>query len=163
MITVFGTIPWEIVTTVGGGAATWAATMWHTRDKRKTRATEVHDRLEIHRDEFTFELLQNARVEMSAARIEMEALRSDVRKLRSMELHFFHFQQSLDHLEALLLADTPELLATAKRNARAFLVRMRRLSAAKGTIANEVQRASSEVSIAERVVGEVTEPEKKDG
>ena len=65
-----------------------------------------------------------------------------------MEQHFYHFQQSLDHLEALLFADTPEAQAAAERNARAFLARMRRLNEAKGTIANEAQRATARVKAA---------------
>jgi ABC-type Zn uptake system ZnuABC Zn-binding protein ZnuA len=78
-----------------------------------------------------------------------------------MENHFYHFQQSLDHLEALLFSATPEEKANAERNARAFLQRMRRLNEAKGTIANEAQRAASSVHL----LGEdpVTKPiEKKD-
>jgi hypothetical protein len=35
-------------------------------------------------------------------------LRDEVKKLRAMENHFYHFQQSLDHLEALLTASTVE-------------------------------------------------------
>jgi hypothetical protein len=108
---------------------------------------EADDRLVIHRDELTFQLLQNARLEMASARIEVEDLRDEVRKLRSMENHFYHFQQSLDHLEALLFSDSSEARAAAERNARAFLTRMRRLNEAKGTLANEAQRAASEIQL----------------
>lgn len=132
-------------------AVSWFTQAWLYRAKRAdaTRVTksEHDDRLVIHRDELTFELLQNARLEMSAARIEVDDLRDEVRKLRSMENHFYHFQQSLDHLEAVLFADTPDTKASAERNARAFLTRMRRLNEAKGTIANETQRAASGIHL----------------
>lgn len=150
---ILGVAPWVIIASL----VTWAISFFHyrakkeaNREKTEKETVERGERLEIHRDGLTFELLQNARGEMSAARVEMEDLRDEVRKLRKMELHFYHFQQSLDHLEALLFADTSELRAAAERNARAFLTRMRRLTAAKGTIANEAQRASSGVSVAER-------------
>jgi hypothetical protein len=80
----------------------------------------------------------------------VEDLRDEVRKLRAMEQHFYHFQQSLDHLEALLFAETTEAQAAAERNARAFLARMRRLNEAKGTIANEAQRATAKMKFAQQ-------------
>lgn len=145
-----GVAPWVVIT----AAVTWAANAWvygaKRTEARKAAKHESDDRLIIHRDELTFELLQNARLEMASARIEVEDLRDEVRKLRSMENHFYHFQQSLDHLEALLFADTVETRAAAERNARAFLTRMRRLNEAKGTITNEVQRASSEINLLDR-------------
>lgn len=145
-----GVAPWVVLT----AAVTWATQFWFHRAKRadtKKKETADHtDRLEIHRDELTFQLLQNARLEMASARIEVEDLRDEVRKLRSMENHFFHFQQSLDHLEALLFPGSEEERAQAERNARAFLNRMRRLNEAKGTIANEAQRAVSEVEFLDR-------------
>ena len=138
---ILGVAPFVAATTV----MTWAATAWHHRAKQKREERDRGDRLEIHRDELTFELLQNARNEMSAARVEVDDLRDEVRKLRAMERHFYHFQQSLDHLEALLFADTTEARSTAERNARAFLTRMRRLNEAKGTLANEAQLATSAI------------------
>lgn len=143
-----------VVAAIIAAVLSWLAQVWLYRRKRSDdRATAQHDaddRLIIHRDELTFELLQNARLEMASARIEVEDLRDEVRKLRAMENHFFYFQQSLDHLEALLFSDSPEARTAAERNARAFLNRMRRLNEAKGTIANEVQRAASKVEIADR-------------
>lgn len=145
-----GVAPWVVLS----AAVSWGAQAWLFRIKRADAqaltTAENADRLEVHRDELTFQLLQNARLEMASARIEVEDLRDEVRKLRSMENHFFYFQQSLDHLEALLFAGTSEDRAAAERNARAFLNRMRRLNEAKGTIANEVQRAASEVEILDR-------------
>ena len=136
---ILGVAPFVTVTTV----VTWAATAWHHRTKIKRENQDRGDRLEIHRDELTFELLQSARNEMAAARVEVDDLRDEVRKLRAMERHFYHFQQSLDHLEALLFSNTTEARSTAERNARAFLTRMRRLNEAKGTLANEAQRADA--------------------
>lgn len=130
---------------------TWLTQAWMHRRKQSDEASvaqiESHGRLEIHRDELTFELLQSARTEMQSARIEVEELRDEVRKLRSMENHFYHFQQSLDHIEALLFAENDNDRIMAERNARAFLQRMRRLNEAKGTIANESQRAASAVHL----------------
>lgn len=141
-----GVAPFVIISSV----MTWFGQAWLQRQRVRKDDRDAHDRIEIHRDELTFELLQNARQEMSSARIEVEDLRDEVRKLRSMEQHFYHFQQSLDHIEALLFPDTHEARANAERNARAFLNRMRRLNEAKGTIANEVQRTASRVEDMEK-------------
>lgn len=145
-----GVAPWVALS----AAVSWGAQAFIYRSRRAeartTAQNEADDRLIIHRDELTFQLLQNARLEMASARIEVEDLRDEVRKLRSMENHFYHFQQSLDHLEALLFSETDEARSTAERNARAFLTRMRRLNEAKGTLANEVQRAASEIQMLDR-------------
>lgn len=151
---VIGAAPWAIFSAF----VSWAATAWHHHEKKKKEKVDQTDRLEIHRDELTFELLQNARKEMASARVEVDDLRDEVRKLRAMEQHFYHFQQSLDHLEALLFADTPEARGTAERNARAFLTRMRRLNEAKGTLANEAQRAVAKV----KAVGKDIDAAEKD-
>lgn len=125
----------------------WFASAWtHKRDGEATKIAQ-EDRLEIHRDELTFELLENARAEMTILRTELEAMRKETNTLRKLERHIYHFQQSLDHLEAVLAATTDEERQVAERNARAFLNRMRRLADAEGNIANEVQRVQSEVSI----------------
>jgi len=121
-------------------AAAWLGQLWLYRERRADKREETHERLEIHRDELAFELLKNARQEMASARVEVEDLRDEVRKLRAMEQHFYHFQQALDHLEALLFPKDSAERDAAERAARAFLNRMKRLNDAKGTIANEVQR-----------------------
>jgi hypothetical protein len=146
MIDILGVAPFVAVT----AGVTWIGQLWLYRDRRQLETADMHAKVEIHRDELTFELLKAAQQEMSIARVEVEDLRDEVRKWRAMEQHFFHFQQSLDHLEALLFADTTEARTAAERNARAFLNRMRRLSEAKGTLANEVQRQSANVSSTER-------------
>ena len=141
-----GVAPWVVVTAI----LSWVGSAITYREKAKKEAVEHADRLEVHRDELTFQLLQSAKQEMASARVEVEDLRDEVRKLRAMENHFFHFQQSLDHLEALLFSDTSEARALAERNARAFLTRMRRLNEAKGTVANEAQRVISGFTILEQ-------------
>lgn len=143
---------WAVfVAIILSGLTAWYTQAWLYRAKRtddRTAAQLQHDSdVEKQRDELTFQLLQNARLEMASARIEVEDLREEVRKLRSMENHFYYFQQSLDHLEALLFPGSPEERAAAERNAKAFLMRMKRLNEAKGTIANEVQRAASSVHL----------------
>lgn len=144
-----GVAPWAILSAI----ASWIAAAYLNYEKRKDQRVERGDKLEIHRDELTFELLQGARSEMASARLEVEDLRSEVKKLRSMESHFYHFQQSIDHLEAILFPENDEVLKVAEKNARAFVNRMRRLQEAKGVIANETQRAASSVSEAERDIG----------
>ncbi len=146
-----GAAPWAIIAAV----VAWFSSAWKYRDTKKEKEIDHSNALVVHRDELTLQIIRTGREEIAAARLEVDDLRDDVKKLRAMENHFYHFQQSLDHLEALLGAVTPDEREAAERNARAFLNRMRRLQEAKGTVANEVQRAVSEVSIVER--------EKKDG
>lgn len=141
-----GVAPWAILS----AAVTWGTAAWTYRDKVKKEKVEQGDRLEVHRDGLTFELLQNARQEMANARVEVEDLRDEVRKLRAMEQHFYHFQQSLDHLEALLFAETTEAQAAAERNARAFLARMRRFNEAKSNAAARMEFAEKEIHAAEK-------------
>jgi hypothetical protein len=95
---VLGVAPWVIITAI----VSWFSSKIANREKAKKEALENADRLEVHRDELTFQLIASARQEMSAARVEVDDLREEVKKLRAMENHFYHFQQSLEHLEALL-------------------------------------------------------------
>lgn len=158
---ILGVAPWVIITAI----VAWIASMYTHREKAKKEAIDQADRLEVHRDELTLQIIRTGREEIAAARIEVEDLRDEVKKLRAMENHFYHFQQSLDHLEALLTAATPEEREIAERNAEAFLRRMRRLSEAKGTLANEAQRVASEIQILDRNTrpDEPTRKEKTDG
>lgn len=143
---VLGVAPWVIIAAV----ISWFASIRVNRERAAKKAIDKADRLEVHRDDMILQIIKTGREEISAARLEVNDLRDEVTKLRAMEVHFYHFQQALDHLEALLTASTPEDRAQAERNARAFLNRMRRLQEAKGTITNEVQRISSEVDLSER-------------
>lgn len=144
--------PWYLIGLVPFAAVS-AVVGWimagYTRAERLRREQHAQaDRLSVHQDDLTFQLLTAARGEVTVAYEEMKTLRDEVKTLRELEQHFFHFQQALDHLEAILYADTPELKSVAERNAKAFLTRMRRLNEAKGTIRNEVQTAASGVRIA---------------
>jgi hypothetical protein len=143
---VLGVAPWVIF----AAGVSWFLSMVNTRRTIKKDAVDLGDRLEMHRDDLTLQIIRTGREELQFARIEVEDLRNEVKKLRAMENHFYHFQQSLDHLEALLTASTDEERSIAERNARGFLNRMRRLQAAKGTIANETQRAASEIELLDR-------------
>lgn len=149
-----GVAPWVIV----AACVTWIGSgMKHRLAARKIELTH-HENVEAHKDGLTFQLLNSAREEVTAARGEMEELRDEVRTLRALEKHFFHFQQALDHLEALLTAVDQTARTSAERNARAFLNRMRRLAEAKGTIANETQTAESTIRNAEDKIGKAGEP-----
>jgi hypothetical protein len=141
-----GVAPWVIITAI----VSWFGSAIANRAKARKDAVEHADRLEVHRDDLTLQIIRTGREELAFARVEVEDLRDEVRKLRSMENHFYHFQQSLDHLEALLTATNTEERTIAERNARGFLNRMRRLNDAKGTITNEVQRAASEIELLDR-------------
>src|SRR6478735_7091164 len=114
---VMGVAPWVVLTAV----VSWVGALYAGRAKARKDAIDHADRLEVHRDELTLSVVRMGREELAAARIEVDDLRNEVKKLRALETHFFHFQQSLDHLEALLTAETPEQRASAERNARAFL------------------------------------------
>lgn len=136
----FTIVPFAIVSS----AVTWFGQAWVYRDKRKVQHVEASDRLEIHRDEFTLSLLQNARSEITLVRSEINELREERSTLLKLEQHVYHFQESLEHLERVLFAETAEDLAQAKRNATAFLKRMKRLQDAKGVAANELQIRAAE-------------------
>lgn len=146
-VDVLGVAPWVVIT----AAVTWVSQAWANRNQARKVTLDHGVAVERQRDELTFNLLNNARTEMAAARAEMEGLRGEVKSLRVLEQHFFHFQQSLEHIEALLTA-TPEDRRQAERNARAFLTRMRRLQDAKGTISNEMARVGASIRSTEQVV-----------
>lgn len=106
----------------------------------------------VSRDDLAIELLANARNEVVQARSEMSALREEVNTLRAMEQHFYHFQQAIEHLTAVLTAGSVEERSQSERNARAFLARMKRLQDAKGTIAQEAAVIGAKLSQVERDV-----------
>ena len=146
-VDVLGVAPWVVIT----AAVTWVSQAWANRNQSRKMTLDHDMAVERQRDELTFNLLNNARTEMAAARAEMEGLRGEVKSLRVLEQHFFHFQQSLEHIEALLVA-APEERLQAERNARAFLTRMRRLQDAKGTISNEMARVGASIRTTEQAV-----------
>lgn len=135
----FGVAPWVIVT----AAITWIGQAFLYRKDMKKIELDHKVAVDSSRDDLAIELLSSARAEVVTARAEMESLRDEMKALRAMEQHFYHFQQALDHLAAVLFAKNDSEREVAERNARAFLARMTRLQEAKGTIANEVQRVDS--------------------
>lgn len=140
--------PWVVVSAV----VTWVGQAFiHRREVRRIEL-EYAGKVNESRDDLAIELLANARNEIIAARSEMTGLREEINSLRAMEQHFYHFQQALEHLTAVLCAETPEARANAERLAKAFLARMRRLQEAKGTIAQEAQVMSATLSAAEKAV-----------
>lgn len=105
------------------GFVTWLATYLQQKTQAKNSRT---DKLNEHRDGLVLDLIKNSRDEMQALRTEAELVKAEVAKLRPLEQHYFHFMQSLDHLEAILLAETDGQRKVAEHNARAFLGRVRK-------------------------------------
>lgn len=148
MSDLLGVAPWVVIT----AAATWIGqALLYRKDTRKIEL-DHKEKIESSRDDLAIELLSSARAEVVSARSEMESLRDEMKSLRSMEQHFYHFQQAIDHLSAVLFAKDESDKAIAERNARAFLTRMARLQQAKGTIANEAQRMDSVLKNVERTI-----------
>jgi hypothetical protein len=143
-----GVAPWVLLSS----AVTWGIQGFAYAEKRR-RATLNHAAtVDVSRDDLAIELLSSARAEVVTARSEMAGLRDEINSLRAMEQHFFHFQQALDHLTAVLFAKNGRERSLAERNARAFLTRMTRLRDAKGTIANEAQRVDSGLAAVEKTI-----------
>jgi predicted nucleic acid-binding Zn-ribbon protein len=140
--------PWAIVTAI----VTWIGQAFIYRKDWRKMELDHKANIESSRDDLAIELLSSARAEVVSARSEMETLRDEMKALRSMERHFYHFQQALEHLSAVLFAKDEAEKATAERNARAFLTRMTRLQEAKGTIANEVQRMDAGLKETEKKI-----------
>jgi hypothetical protein len=140
-----------LVAFASGGGATWLGNGLLTwfRDRDGRHATDLgHEvKLEEHRDKLTFDLLSAARVEVASARDEVAALRPTVARLAMREAHL---DEALDQIDGLLNSDTAEEMKAARRRARAFVNRMRRLADANGTIRNEAQVAISSASVEER-------------
>ena len=140
--------PWAIITAI----ATWVGQAFLYRKDWKKMELDHSEKVGTSRDDLTIELLSSARAEVVSARSEMESLRDEMKALRSMEQHFYHFQQAIDHLSAVLCAKDDTERTTAERNARAFLTRMTHLQEAKGTIANEVQRMDAGLRVTEKAI-----------
>lgn len=143
-----GVAPWVIVTAV----VTWIGQAFLYRKDWRKMELDHAAKVDMSRDGLAVELLSSARAEVVTARAEMEGLRDEMKALRAMEQHFYHFQQALDHLSAILFAKSEDDRGTAERNARAFLTRMTRLQEAKGTIANETQRIDANLKQQEKKI-----------
>ena len=130
--------PWV----VAGATGAWAVYL-HFHGVRKDERNEAAA-VEIHRDDLVIKLLAAAREEVAEGRAEVEEVRQENKALRAIEQHFYHFEQALEHLEAVLSAgEDPDARAVAEKNAKAFLLRMRRLQQAKGNIQQEIQIVES--------------------
>lgn len=136
---ILGVAPWAIATF----AATWAWQIYVHRDARQERREIKAAEVEEHRDDLTLKLIKAAHDEAQQARNEVEAVRQENKALRAIEEHFYHFEQALNHLEAVLTASDNSERAMAEKNATAFLARMRRLQEAKGNIQQEIQVVES--------------------
>lgn len=145
---IFGVAPWVLVTAL----VTWLGQAFIYRKEWRKMELDHSATVDASRDSLAVELLSSARQEVVTARAEMESLRDEMKALRAMEQHFYHFQQALDHLAAVLFAKDAGERELAERNARAFLTRMTRLQEAKGTIANEVQRMDAGLKQAEKTI-----------
>mgnify|MGYP005826048683 CR=1 FL=1 len=141
-----GVAPWMVITAI----VTWLGKAYlHSdarRERREAKATDV----EMHRDDLTLRLIKQAAAEAAQARKEVEEVRQENKALRSLEEHFYHFQQALEHLEAVLTAADNDGRKIAEKNANAFLTRMRRLQQAKGNIQQEIQVVESAHRLDER-------------
>ncbi|ALH82899.1 hypothetical protein [Sphingopyxis macrogoltabida] len=124
---------------IGTGALTWLWRFYIHRDARRERDETKAIEVEKHRDDLTLQLLRAAKDEVAEARQEAKVAREENNALRAIEEHFYHFDQALNHLEAVLTATDADTRAVAEKNAKAFLARMRRLQRAKGNIQQEVQ------------------------
>jgi hypothetical protein len=144
-VEVISIVPWAALSALATGIAVAAKYRREGRQMELDHAATV----DVSRDDLAIELLSSARAEVVTARAEMTSLREEINSLRAMEQHFYHFQQALDHLAAVLFAKNPKERGTAERSARAFLNRMARLKDAKGVIANEIQRVESTLSATE--------------
>jgi peroxiredoxin len=136
---IFNITPWVLAT----GLAGWIGKGLIFGKEFRKDGLDYEAVVEKTRNDLTIQLLSSARSEAVAARAEIEGLHSQVTSLRALEQHFFHFQQALDHLDAIVNASDAVTREAAERAGRAFVNRMRRLVEAKGTIANEVQTVDS--------------------
>lgn len=143
-----GVAPWVLITAI----VTWIGQAFLYRKDMRRIELDHKAAVDTSRDDLAIELLSSARAEVVTARAEMESLRDEMKALRAMEQHFYHFQQALDHLAAVLFAKNDGDREVAERNARAFLTRMTRLQEAKGTIANEVQRMDAGLKETEKKI-----------
>lgn len=128
-----------VLTLLGRAAVQWI------RSRAGNR--EVDADLQKHWTEVTLQLVDELREELGSAKAELAALRPILTTLG-------HFEESLDHLHALLAAlrtGTTEELSAAVRRAEAFLRRMRG-DDAKGETRQAVQTLLS----AQRIVKDQT-------
>lgn len=136
---IFGVAPWMIIAAI----VAWLGRAYVYRDRKRSEDATATANVDMHRDDLAIKLLRAANEEVQQVRSEIEDVRQENKALRALEQHFYHFQQALEHLEAVLTAADEATRAVAERNATAFLSRMRRLQQAKGTIQQEIQVVES--------------------
>jgi hypothetical protein len=121
---------------------------------RRQSADEMASRsaagLEIkkHRDRLTIDMLELARAELSAARSEIKDLRVDLDardgellRLRRIEWRLSAYEEAIEHIEALLIADQVGSREAAEHAAKGFLARMEAMKQLVGDAANAEQVA----------------------
>lgn len=132
-----------LVLSGGGGllAAQWGAAFFKGRseDRRTDRAADL--KVEEHRDNLTLEML-------AQAQDYLKELHEEVKALRPLQTRIAHLEEALDHVHALLHAETLEEHKAAERRARAFLKRMRPEI---GDLRNAIQTADSTNAVAKRI------------
>lgn len=127
----------DLVLILGGGggmlAAQWGVAFFKSRsdDRRTDRNADM--RVEEHRDSMTIRLLEHTQDYLSKMKQELD-------ELRPLQARIAHLEEALDHVHALLHAETPEERTAAERRAKAFLRRMR---PEVGDLRNAVQKVRS--------------------
>lgn len=125
------------VTAIGGGGATVVVQgvgAWFKSRAEAAQHTEDNDlALTQHNAKMAIDLITVARQEVVAARVEAA-------EMRSLQLRLTHFEEAIDHIQALYEnPDDPGV----RRRAQQFLVRMKRISEARGAVVNEAQIIAS--------------------
>lgn len=131
----------------GGGMALlgqWGAEWVKGRHAADQTSRTIDAQLEEHRDNLTFDLLKAAREEVAAMRHEVAAMRAD-------GVNTLHFEEALDHLDALLNSINDAERNAAERRARAF---MRRMRPEVGDLRNTAQTVISTRRVASDIGGE---------
>lgn len=107
---------------VVGGVVAWltrlAFNIWTKRDAAEARRIEIDHKNKVHDEGILLQLL-------NAAREEITDLRSGLKEYAAIERRVAHFDESLRHIEALVVA-TDETRAFALLSAQQFLDRMDR-------------------------------------
>lgn len=122
-----------VIAAAGGGGTTIAARtisgFFKVRVEKARHTQDVAVTLEQHNDKLAIELMKAAREEVAAARVEAA-------EMRSLQLRLTHFEEAIDHIQALYdNGDDPGV----RRRAQQFLIRMKRISDARGAMVNEAQ------------------------
>lgn len=145
-----GMLDLTVAALTGGGGTlafqTFAGWM-KARGEQRRGDREVDAKLEEHRDQLTFDLL-------SAARQEMAALRSEVSELRLISARVAHLEEALDHIHAMLHAESDAEKLAAEKRARAYLRRMRPDI---GDLRNSAQKVASAKAVIATIEGAETE------